>query len=357
VKSTAQGGLSRRKQRASASEGRTMVHSPAHLAVRSRQHAAQRQPAHLSRTSTASMRAYIVRHLGVDEARSHAHPATYWALRRHAARHDAPPRHRPATTSCSKRTSFPTCPHGRLRKRGLKPCCAGCRGARSFSPMPRAIHRSRPALTGIPPASTPSIRRALAFSAQAGDQRLSRLLRARKGSTRAAASWSRTACPTSRPPNARHEDRVGERRLRQPPCVDVKIRQFSTYPSDSGDYNRLKPPARTQSVPENQNQIRESDGQTGRTKLQILQTLAGDAGRPEGRKDHHRRAGRPAGLLRSCALSPLRQQGADVRRADRVHRSSLFGVINQIDSEEQQGLQQVEQILACCSLCPDATAA
>ncbi|MEJ0046516.1 MAG: hypothetical protein WDN04_10665 [Rhodospirillales bacterium] len=41
----------------------------------------------------------------------------------------------------------------------------------------------------------------------------------------------------------------------------------------------------------------------------------------------------------------FRQQGANVRRADRIHRSSLFGVFNRISAEHEQGLAQVEAML------------
>jgi TetR/AcrR family transcriptional regulator len=50
-------------------------------------------------------------------------------------------------------------------------------------------------------------------------------------------------------------------------------------------------------------------------------------------------------MLRSSTLSPLRQQGADVRGLIDFIEQSLFSVINQITSEESQGLKQIELII------------
>ena len=58
----------------------------------------------------------------------------------------------------------------------------------------------------------------------------------------------------------------------------------------------------------------------GERRIQILQTLAAHARAARRRAHHHRRAGRQARRQRSRAVPPLRQQGADVRGPDRVHR-------------------------------------
>ena len=46
--------------------------------------------------------------------------------------------------------------------------------------------------------------------------------------------------------------------------------------------------------------------------------------------------GSKTGMLRSSTLSPLRQQGADVRGLIEFIEQSLFSVINQITSEESK---------------------
>jgi hypothetical protein len=61
--------------------------------------------------------------------------------------------------------------------------------------------------------------------------------------------------------------------------------------------------------------------------------------------------------LRSRALPPLRQQGADVRRPDRVHRNSLFGVINQITAEEAKAQAGRTDHRPAAALRPEESAA
>ena len=60
---------------------------------------------------------------------------------------------------------------------------------------------------------------------------------------------------------------------------------------------------------------------TGRAQGADPADARGDARGPEGRAHHHGAARRAAGRLRGGALPPLRQQGADVRGPDRVHRA------------------------------------
>lgn len=84
----------------------------------------------------------------------------------------------------------------------------------------------------------------------------------------------------------------------------------------------------------------------GERKLQILQTLAGMLETPKGEKIT---TAALAARLDCSEAALYRHFASKAQMFDGLIEfieSSLFGVINRIETEEQQGLRQVEQILA-----------
>ena len=87
-------------------------------------------------------------------------------------------------------------------------------------------------------------------------------------------------------------------------------------------------------------------GKPGERKLQILQTLAGMLETPKGEKIT---TAALAARLDCSEAALYRHFASKAQMFDGLIEfieSSLFGVINRIETEEAQGLRQVEQILA-----------
>jgi hypothetical protein len=96
----------------------------------------------------------------------------------------------------------------------------------------------------------------------------------------------------------------------------------------------------------------------GERKLQILQTLAEMLENPKGEKITTAALAAQARLFGSGALPPLRQQGADVRRPDRVHRIQPVFSHQPIEAEEAaRAASKSNKSSPCCSALPSATAA
>ena len=81
----------------------------------------------------------------------------------------------------------------------------------------------------------------------------------------------------------------------------------------------------------------------GERRLQILQTLATMLESAARREGDHRGARGEARRLGGGALPAFREQGADVRRADRVHRDDGVLARQQDPAETEDGAAQAEQ--------------
>ena len=241
-------------------------------------------------------------------------------------------------------------------ERGLRPCCVVCQGARWFFPTRRATTRRRCCVMGVTALRRPALHRVHRLPAQASLPAFRSLLRPTDSSPRAA-SWSRTAAKTSGRQSAGDEDGVGERQPRAPAYVDVRLGSVLAFRGRLG-----KPIIFRAAYSSNQSQIRVKTGgntvaKPGEKRLQILQLWRRCWKTQKGRRSPRPRLP-PGSCVGGGALPPLRQQGADVRGADRVHRGSLFGVINQICAERSAGLAAGRRHRSpCCSISPSAIAA
>ena len=83
----------------------------------------------------------------------------------------------------------------------------------------------------------------------------------------------------------------------------------------------------------------------GERKTQILQTLAEMLEQPHASRITTGAGRAPVGI-RGRAVPPLRQQGADVRGADRFIETSIFTLVNQIAAAEPLGVTQARQTVA-----------
>jgi len=85
---------------------------------------------------------------------------------------------------------------------------------------------------------------------------------------------------------------------------------------------------------------------SGERKLQILQTLAGMLETPKGEKITTAALAAKLDCSEAALYRHFASKAQMFEGLIEFIESSLFGVINRVETEEQQGLKQVEQILA-----------